>query len=56
MVGRPDALSCTTVCAQAFVHPLQGFDYLRPALRMSETEPHGASPASRLGSGEPVWV
>jgi crotonobetainyl-CoA:carnitine CoA-transferase CaiB-like acyl-CoA transferase len=30
--------------------------YLRPALRMSETEPHWAIPTSPLGSGEPVWA
>jgi len=30
--------------------------YLRPALRMSETEPRWAIPTSPPGSGEPVWA
>lgn len=29
---------------------------LRPPLRMSETDPHWALPAQRLGSGEPAWA
>jgi crotonobetainyl-CoA:carnitine CoA-transferase CaiB-like acyl-CoA transferase len=35
--------------------PYGRMTYLRPALRMSETPPHWALPASPLGSSEPVW-
>lgn len=36
--------------------PYGHMKHLRPALRMSETDPHWAIPTTPLGSGQPTWT
>ncbi len=54
----PAAAVETSLPADAMEECDTGFGrmrYLRPALAMSETHPHWATPTAPLGSGEPVW-